>query len=159
MVAADNSVVTVTALAASSGSPPICAAMLKEDTAVGVANMEINAANSGPRRPDNAASDRAAPGYTNSRRAVQIARFRRWSRTSWNSNCAPSRSRATGEADAPSCEMGFSRQSGRRSPERFASRPATEATIRGFFAMPSRIWRILICFRLKVSRVTTARAL
>ena len=62
MVAADSIVVTVTALAARSGSPPICAAMLKEDTAVGVANTEISTANSGPFKPVRAARDRAVPG-------------------------------------------------------------------------------------------------
>ena len=55
IVAADSSVVTVTALAASSGLPPICAAMLKDATAVGVANMEMSTANSGPRSPASAA--------------------------------------------------------------------------------------------------------
>ena len=54
---------------------------------------------------------------------------------------------------------GVSFQSGSRRPEKFANTPITEAIISGFFAMPSRIWRTSICFRLKVSSVITARAL
>ena len=60
MAAAESVVVTIAALAAGSGSPPICVAILKEDTTVGVANTEVSTANSGPPQ---ASQDSYGQGY------------------------------------------------------------------------------------------------
>ena len=56
--------VTTTVSPASSASPPICCAMVKELTAVGEAKMPMSDTNATPRNPSSAPSPRNSPGNT-----------------------------------------------------------------------------------------------
>ena len=56
--------VVTTMSPASSASPPICCAMVKELTAVGEAKMPMSDTNATPRNPSSAPSPRNRPGET-----------------------------------------------------------------------------------------------
>ena len=144
---------------ANSPSPPMCCAMVKEETAVAEAKMPMSPANSTPRKPNAKARPRKIAGMT-TRRMVQIrTRSRAWRRMLSKRKNAPNKKIASGLPILLRSARALSRAVGRVICHAEHKTPRAAARISGFLITSSSSVSGLTLRPLKASRQITASTL
>lgn len=150
----------ITNCPASSSSPPICCAIVKDDTAVGEANKDNIIASSAPRKLNTyAAKPRHIAGISIRREISPITRYFKLLPTVLKCIEAPNMIRASGVVIDDMLPIAFSITVGKLMLQKHIIRPKTELIIRGLVTMPFNILKIFGFLLLNTSRVITAAKL